>query len=261
MSKKIKKIFDFNIHFPVISAKIEDMVNSEKSINTINLQKQIEDSNYDVSGANIMIFNTDFVEHTKIRDTCKKKFDHVMLTQLVNPNDFKKNLKLMDIDAIKFHSYHQNITSKDYDKIIGICYQSEKIIIIDTSYGSTKMYKNSPMELACLVAEEVKDKPIILLHSGGLKCMEAMLLAQSQNNIYLETSFSYLNFYGSNIACDLRYIYKNIGSDKILFASDSPYCPLEEQIYIFDKMLSEIGFDSNAKNKVFYQNALDLLCQ
>ena len=183
-----------------------------------------------------------------------------MITQLINPEDYEKDINSLDIDAIKFHPYHQNITAKDYGKILHICKSTDKVITLDTSYGSSKMYKNNPMELACLVADEVKDKPIVLLHSGGLKCMEAMLLAESQDNIWLETSLSYSYYHGSRVAEDLKYIYKKVGADRILFASDSPYFDLQTQFTQIDSMMTEIGFGSEEKHKVFYKNAIGI-CQ
>jgi len=116
------------------------------------------------------------------------------------------------------------------------------------------------MELACLVADEIKDKPIVLLHSGGLKCMEAMLLADSKDNFWLKTSLSYSYYHGLRVAEHLKYIYKKVGADRILFASDSPYFDLQTQVTQIDSMMTEIGFGSEEKHKVFYKNTAGI-CQ
>ena len=255
------KVFDFNIHFPEYSLEeVDKIVDSERDVSPQELSNRIEKSDYEVDGSNIMIFNTDFEDHQKIRSVCSTKYNHHMITQLVNPDDYEKNINSLDIDAIKFHPYQQDLTIKDYGKILHICNTTDKVIALDTSYGSSKMYKNNPMELACLVADEVKDKPIVLLHSGGLKCMEAMLLAESQDNIWLETSLSYNYYRGSRVAEDLKYVYKKVGADRILFASDSPFFDLDQQIREMNQMMSEIGFSKSDKEKVFYNNAMSL-CQ
>lgn len=262
MSAEINKIFDFNIHFPTqADGHVNETVDTEMNISTNQLLSLIKNSNYKVDGANIMIFNTSFEDHKEIRKQGDKKFGNSMITQLINPDDYENDINYLDIDAIKFHPYHQNITRKEYGKILHICNKIDKIITIDTSYGSSKMYKNNPMELACLIADEIPDKPIVLLHSGGLKCIEAMLLAQSQDNIFLETSLSYSYYLGSSVAKDIEYIYKQLGPDRILFASDSPYFDLEIQKQQINQLLDNIGFDDKSKHKVFYQNAMDLLCQ
>jgi hypothetical protein len=255
------RIFDFNIHFPINSLEeVDKIVDTERGVSPQELSNRIEESNYEVDGANIMIFNTDFKNHQQVRSACSTKYGHHMITQLINPDNYEKDINSLDIDAIKFHPYQQDLTRKDYGKILHICNTTDKVITLDTSYGSSKMYKNNPMELACLIADEVKDKPIVLLHSGGLKCMEAMLLAESQDNIWLETSLSYSYYHGSRVAEDLKYIYKKVGADRILFASDSPYFDLQTQVTQIDSMMTEIGFGSEEKHKVFYENAVGI-CQ
>ena len=254
------KIFDFNIHFPSSEKNsTEYFIASELQATDYEISQRVANSNYKVEGANIMIFNPNINDFSKIRKASSNKFKKHLITQLVNPNDYEKNISSLDIDAIKFHAYHQNITSDQYDRILQICLNSNKIIAIDTSYGSSKMYMNKPLELASLIVDQIKDKPIILLHSGGAKCMEALLLAESQDNVFLETSFTYNYYFGSSISHDLNFIYNKLGADKIIFGSDSPYCDLSTQLIQINKVLDDIGFDEYAKSKVFYKNALSLI--
>ena len=254
------KIFDFNIHFPSSeNNSIQSYIDSELKPTDTEIAKRIANSKYKVEGANIMVFNPNINDFSKIRKACRSKFKKHLITQLINPVDYEKNINSLDIDAIKFHAYHQNITSDQYERILQICTNSNKIIVIDTSYGSSKMYINKPLELASLIIDQIKDKPIILLHSGGFKCMEALLLAENQDNVFLETSFTYNFYYGSSICQDLNFIYNKLGADKIIFGSDSPYCDLNTQLKQINKVLDELDFDEYAKSKVFYKNAIRLL--
>ena len=253
------KIFDFNIHLPSNTlGSVDDIVDTERNATAKDIISRLSKSDYKVDGVNLMIFNTEFEDHSIVRRELKSKYSSSMITQLIDPTD-QRVINSLDIDAIKFHPYQQDITRKDYGHILEICKTTNKIIALDTSYGSSSMYRNNPMELACLIATEVKETPIILLHSGGLKCLEAMLLAKSQDNIYLETSLSYNYYIGSSIANDLKYVYKQVGPNKIIFASDSPYFDLNNQLREMDQMMSEIGFSSGDKHKVFYKNAVSLL--
>ena len=260
MSSEINKIFDFNIHLPShILDMVDDTVDTERYVTADDIISRLSEADYNIDGMNLMIFNTEFGDHSIVRKELDSKYSSSMITQLIDPRD-ERDINSLDIDVIKFHPYHQDITRKDYGHILEICKATNKIIALDTSYGSSRMYRNNPMELACLIATEVKDTPIVLLHSGGLKCMEAMLLAESQDNIWLETSLSYSYYHGSRVAEDLRYIYKKVGADRILFASDSPYFDLDQQIREMNQMMSGIGFSRSDKHKVFYNNAMSL-CQ
>ena len=39
--------------------------------------------------------------------------------------------------------------------------------------------------------EKVKKVPVVILHSGGAKAIEALLLAEACKNVYLDTSFQF----------------------------------------------------------------------
>ena len=255
------KIFDFNIHLPDYFQRsdIDSAVASEKTSLVSDLILRIKNLP-DTKGGNIMVFNENFKEHKKLREVLSSKFENFSITQLVDINRCTYNYK--DIDCIKFHSYHQNITIKDYSRVLKLCKQASsegKIICLDASYGGSKMHKNIPMELACEIASEIKDTPIVLLHSGGLKCMEALLLADAQENIMLDTSFTLEYYWGSPLIQDLEFIYKKIGSKKILFGSDSPYCCLENQIKYMQILCDKIFPDKEDQDNIFLYNALALI--
>ena len=94
---------------------------------------------------------------------------------------------------------------------------------MDASYGSLKMYDCDNLKLVAKIASEVVNTPIVILHSGGSRIFDAMLLVESAPNIFLETSFSLPYYIGSNIESDMAFAYKKIGPDKIIYASDYPY--------------------------------------
>ena len=82
--------------------------------------------------------------------------------------------------------------------------------------------------VAAAIANRVTRAPIILLHSGGSRCLEAMLLADATKNVFLETSFTLPYYLNSSIERDLAFAYKKLGANKILYGSDFPYISLKE---------------------------------
>tara|TARA_R110000824_G_scaffold274069_4_gene462743 strand:+ start:744 stop:1517 length:774 start_codon:yes stop_codon:yes gene_type:complete len=255
------QIFDFNIHLPDLSSPstVDDLAQTEKDISLLDGAYRIR-SLPNIKGVNIMIFNQDFGEHCELRNILSNKFENFSITQLIDPTTRSYNYQ--SIDCIKFHCYHQNITQKDYPNILKLCKQASgagKSICLDTSYGGSKMYKNNPMELACHIADEIKNTPIILLHSGGLKCWEAFLLSTSQDNIFLETSFTVDYYWGSPLINDLKFIYHKLGADRIIFGSDMPYADHAKQVKQIRQLLNDIKFTDRDIEKIFYNNALTLL--
>jgi len=256
------KIFDFNVHLP--EECFFGLLASEQTTSSLQLTQRLKKLDLPVVGANVMLFNQSLlsISLSTIKCSLEDKFEKYSMTQLVNPRSTEWLQQIDNVDIIKFHAYHQNITRKDYSSIVNICKVAEvegKPICIDTSYGSAKMYKNNPMELACYIADEIKNTPIILLHSGGLKCWEAFLLAISQDNIFVETSFTVDHYWGSSIINDLKFIYNKLGADKIIFGSDTPYCDYDTQLKQMRQLLIDIKFTDDDIEKVLYRNALSML--
>ncbi|NOX15369.1 MAG: amidohydrolase family protein [Epsilonproteobacteria bacterium] len=131
-------------------------------------------------------------------------------------------------------------------------------IAIDTSYGTLNLYRNDNLKLSTLIANKIKKSPIILLHSGGARVLEAMLIAESQNNIYLETSFSILCYHNSSIEQDFAFAYKKIGTNRVLYGSDSPYINLKESISFTSKYLQKYNFLDSEIENIFFNTAKNI---
>jgi len=270
---KVDKIFDFNIHLPKLNSNtVNSLVQTEMNATPKDLITRFDDSSFikNIDGANLMLFNSDFfntndsfVKHVKSK---LKQSSFTLLIDFRNDNWAEHINNGIDagINCIKFHSYQQQITHTDYEKIIEICTYAESkklIICLDGSYGTSNMVKYDIVDFICAIANKIEKTPIVVLHSGGLKCMEIMLLALDKKNIYLETSVT-LHFYqGSSIEKDLAFIYKKIESHKILFASDSPYFNFEETRSSSIDFFTKNNFKDKVMEDIFYHNAVNLLNQ
>ncbi|MEZ4938056.1 MAG: amidohydrolase family protein [Crocinitomicaceae bacterium] len=265
------KIFDFNIHLPDLKDDgVNDRVATE--IHATN-QEMIErlDYVYDlkkVHGGNFMVFNSSlFMENDEFAKYARSQTDTAAFTLLI---DFRAANVYEHIEAgiaagincIKFHSYHQQIDSSCYPKIIEICkYAEEKglIICLDGSYGTSKMIQYDIVDFICTIADAITKTTIIVLHSGGLQCLKILLLALEKSNIYLETSLTLPWYEGSSIEQDLAFMYKKMEDHKILFATDSPYIPFQDGYDATIRFFEKHGFSSEFQEGVFYHNAIQLL--
>lgn len=266
---------DFNIHlYTKDKSNIEDQIVEDTELRPEDLIRNIlryeeHFKNSGVLQANFHLFNSyvfDFEGFDNFTSIVNEEFPGSTLTLLY---DFKntdtarylKAVKSGGFSFIKFHCYVQNITMKDFDKIVEISIEAEKLglgICIDASYGTNKIYTNDNLALAAQILNKVNITPVILLHSGGPRIFETMLLALQNKNVYLETSLS-LDFYeGSRIWEDYAYAYKRIGLERILFASDFPYQPVDEALKTFSRFVECLKCTKEEQEMIKVNNFLEL---
>ena len=207
------KIIDF-FHFPT-SIKDE---NNLLQLNADEIKSYISSINNNDTKYVFPIFSSKVIKEYQF---CKLLEDKRKINNfyfLYMP-DFNKNIKKqislikkIGFTGIVIHPYIQNIDNRFSDKLdalINACESEELFISVCAAYGSSKMYKYYPLQIVAYIAERFS-REIIIIHGGGLKVMEALLLAESYKNIYLETSFS-LNYWSeSNLIADYAYVFKKI---------------------------------------------------
>jgi len=267
------KYFDFNIHLPCGLDNLDSRLQDETSMSGSAFEKcfqfyEKELNNHSIGG-NIMILNSSLSipEVESLVSKTKTSWTMTCVTIMVDPReaDWEKRItELYDagVAAIKFHCYIQKISENDIPTCVEIASKAQSLgmlVMIDTSYGSLGMYQFDNLKLASAIATQVTKTPIILLHSGGARCIEAMLLADATKNIYLETSFTIPYYLGSSVERDLAFIYKKIGEDKILYGSDFPYINLDDSRSTFLSFMDKWGFTSNQVENIAKNNALRIL--
>ena len=163
--------------------------------------------------------------------------------------------------ALVVHPYLQNITDDNINTLVQhlvLCKHLNLPIFICTAIASAKMYKISPLKVASIIAENYTG-PIILSHGGGLKVLEAMLIAQSYKNVYLDTSFSLPFWQGSSVEQDIAFAIKKIGSDRWLYGSDSPFVDEKKAINAHLKFLEKYQFSQKEIDQIMGQNCTHVL--
>ena len=270
-----KRIFDFNIHLPMGNDGLDQRHLEDLSMQLPQLGEALsfyKDDLKTLSGANYMLFNQHILENPnfledfdriKNNDHIQKHFHFTLLLDFRHPNVLKhlSDAAKAGIKGIKFHSYIQKIEESDFSKIIYLCSKAEELkmfICLDTSFGTVNLYRYDNLRLAAKVAEVVKKTPIILLHSGGSRVLEAMLIADMQENIYLETSLTIPFYETSSLWKDLAYTYRKLGCNRVLYATDFPYITLEQSFKAHQHFFVEFGFTEDELEKILYKNANNL---
>jgi len=264
------KVFDFNIHLPCSGKDLDSRLQDETSMTGSSFEKCFLGYESEIRercmGGNIMLLNStlDNTEIESLVKTTKSSISMSCLTVMIDPRDINwikrvKELYEAGVTGIKFHCYIQKITKEDFTICMGIASIAESLgmlVMIDTSYGSLGMYQYDNLRLATAVANVVTKAPIILLHSGGARCLEAMLLADAAKNVFLETSFSLPYYLDSGVERDLAFAYKKLGQDKILYGSDFPYVGFVESEESFLNFMDKWGFTASEIDSIAVQNGL-----
>ncbi len=270
------KLFDFNIHFPDRTLSDPDeMIRSEMSADATTLadriSRELRNPDPALVGCNAMLLNPallhDSVGISLIRETLAESVEQATLSVLLDfkASDLKKTLteaKLAGLSGVKFHSYIQQIEESDFDAATAAAVIAAELglfICIDTSYGSLDMYRLDNLKLAARIIREVKSVPVILLHHGGARLFEAMLLALAQENVWLETSFSLSYYLGSSLERDLSFVMRKLNFEQILYGSDAPYVSSQQSLVDFQLFAENWNLNPQELSHLQYDNANRLL--
>jgi predicted TIM-barrel fold metal-dependent hydrolase len=269
-------MFDFNIHLPCKDElDLNSKISNDCSMDVNDLRK-CHNKHYELLqtklvGANFMLFNQNLpFDNSLLNDwiiEVRKKWSTAAFTQLL---DFRRpgietaleRMLEIGVNGIKFHAYIQKIVESDFQKaLIAARLAAERnfYICIDASYGTTWMYEYDNLRLAALIIREIKNVPIIILHSGGARYWEAMLLAEDGANVYLETSLTLPYYFGSSVESDLAFVYKKIGIERVLYASDFPFISFDASISCIEEFLEKHKFSKTEINTICHENAMQLL--
>lgn len=265
------KVFDFNIHlYSKDKGDISSQIKSDTELTAKDLCSSLNNnlehfkSNGVLSG-NFHLFNSDLVQDRNLGRFFSEVNDKLPGSLFTILCDFRKDNKVEYLNRIKdlgfhfvkFHSYVQRIHESDFNDVLECALIAESLnlgICIDTSYGTIDMYKYDNLKLTAYLLNKIYITPIILLHSGGSRVLEAMLLADHNKNVYLETSLS-IDFYdGSSIKQDFAFVYKKIGYERVLYASDFPYQKMDDSIRTFNIFCDENKISQKVKRQIQSEN-------
>ena len=269
-------MFDFNVHLPCRKGNDVGGRLADEATMSLDELKRCYDSHRPelgkaTMGANFMLFNEEYPFGSHVLpqwiSEVRRDWTRASFTQLL---DFRRDrvdialdyLRDSRVDGIKFHSYVQKIGEPDFSLVLTAAKAAAErgfFICVDASYGTTRLYDHDNLRLAALLIREIRNVPIVILHSGGARCWEAMLLALEGPNVYLETSFTLPYYRGSSIESDLSFIYRKIGINKVLYASDFPYVSLEESTKSISEFFDRFEFSHGERSAILSENAYALL--
>lgn len=261
-------MFDWNVHLPCRSDSLNKRWNDERTMTADELlgcsYLYLDAVNKVATSANFMIFNEslDYCQVSKFCLGIREILPDANVTMLLDisvssASEHIQRLMESGINAVTFHSYFQKITDDHSSGVFGLAKAAASFnmpILIDSSYGSTDMYLCNNLSLAASVLSEINDVPVVLMHSGGARALEAFLLADACPNVFLDTSFSVPYYMDSTIEQDLAFAYKRIGVERVLFGSDFPYISFEDALSKTRLFFERNGF-SDSEIEIVFSNS------
>lgn len=171
--------------------------------------------------------------------------------------DYKEKLnwiKKQGFKGIKLHPDYQGTYFNDirYKRIIA--YASELDLIVLTHAGLDPLCPNDihcTPQMAAEVIDEVKPTKLVLAHMGGNEMADEAEQHLIGRDVYFDTAYVLDKMKTEQF---LR-MAKNHGTDKILFASDSPWAGQKEYV----KFFQNLPLTDEEKSMILSENAKRLL--
>jgi len=265
------KVIDFHLHLSQKPDLNEELRILDYDIRSLLIQLSIKLKKAKIDKGMVFLLDTRVLTKEQDLETMKKLINSHNLSNLFFSVmlDFRRKdvYDILDraascgVNGVKFHPIHQKILPQDYERIKELAILADSkglMIVIDTHYVGYDCDVYSGLRLAKFILPSIKG-PVVLAHSGGLKVLEAVVLALDYKNVYLDISFSIPFWAGSSIEKDFAFAIKKVGSGRCIYGSDTPFIDLNFAKEFTEKFLMNYGFSPQEKENIFYNTANDLL--
>ena len=266
-------IIDFHTHiFPdKIATKTIDMLSEKGGIppfsdGTANgLIKSMEDAGTNISVVlPVMTSPTQFDSinafaakvNEMFADKQKKLISFAGIHPLCDDIEGKiKFIKDCGFLGIKIHPDYQGtyIDDDNYVKILECAKECDLIVIthsgVDGGFRGESV-KCTPDRVLNLI-KKVPYSKLVLAHYGANEMFDEVFDKLCEADVYFDTAYI-LRFISEDM---FKKILKKHGEDKILFATDTPWSDIKTDVNI----LRSFKLDKATENKIFYENAQNLL--
>jgi predicted TIM-barrel fold metal-dependent hydrolase len=166
-----------------------------------------------------------------------------------------KKIKEMGFLGVKIHPDYQEtfIDDDGYVQILSMAKELDLIVV--THAGADPGYREFPVrctpERARNLIRKVPHSKFVLAHFGANELYDQTLSVLAGEDVYFDTAFAL-----KSISADFfKQLVEKHGEDRILFASDSPWSDMSEDV----KIIKSFGLGKTAEDKIFYENAKKLL--
>ena len=166
------------------------------------------------------------------------------------------------IVGLKLHPRRQGITKAHWPVLKGLTQRAaahDLPVLVDSFPHGKGALRDDSLELIEALSEAVPKAKLIIAHMGGIRILEALILARTSYRIYLDLSLILKVYKGSHIEQDIFYAIRRIGADRCLYGSDHPDVPLNESYESMRRELDGRGFTDSEQDWIFGLTAQQVL--
>lgn len=164
--------------------------------------------------------------------------------------------------GLKLHPRRQGFANADFPAVKALVEEAANrglpTLIDCFPYGKGAL-KDDSLELIDALADALPKASLIIAHMGGIRILEALIVARTSYTIYLDLSLIYSVYRGSHIEDDIFYAIRRIGADRCLYGSDYPDVDLTQAYEDMRAALSARGFTAEDQEWIFGKTAESVL--
>jgi predicted TIM-barrel fold metal-dependent hydrolase len=118
---------------------------------------------------------------------------------------------------------------------------------------------NTPEAFARFAASAPPGMPIALCHAGGHRVLDALMIAKTFRDVFLDLSFTLLYFRGCSVMSDVGFAIKSLKAERVFWGSDHPDRPYSQTLDMSCEVLEGFGLTSEERLAIGEGNALRFL--
>lgn len=176
--------------------------------------------------------------------------------------EFERQAAEHGVRGLKLHPRRQNIMHSDFPVLRALVEKAAGLglpVLVDSfPYGKGAL-GDETLELIAALSESVPKARLIIAHMGGIRILEALIVARTSYSIYLDLSLIYSVYRNSHLEPDIFYAIRRIGADRCLYGSDYPDVGLSQAYEEMRSALERRAFSAEEMERIFGGTAGELL--
>ena len=170
-------------------------------------------------------------------------------------DELEKALKKGNFKGIKIHPRNQKISLNDprVTDILKKCAVLKFPVFIDCFPFGNLDEMSYPLAFEGL-AKENPALRLIMGHMGGYRALDAFIVAKSNENVFLDVSFTFMYFSGFSIRKDIEYMIRSLGPRRFVYGSDYPHVAMKDSLGNFKKLVKSAGLNNKDSKAIFNDN-------
>lgn len=209
------------------------------------------------------------VSNEFVASVCRQHAEKLVGFASVNPwntgaamEELERAVHELGLRGLKLHPRLQEFGVDDLNLVRPLVERAAQLripVVVDAFPQGADWYKRREVEMIGALASAVPQATLIMAHGGGFRVWEAFVVLRSCRNVLIDLSLTPHFFRGSRIVQDLAYVVRRLGPERVLFGSDFPDVPLDTAVHEAEEILTEAGFDTEARSLVMGGNMSRLL--